>query len=158
MSNPDVTNSSAFLRSTRLFPQEVKQLSVEVDRAYIDLANSVNAKTNGLFATSKPTVTGESWYINGTRQQQGFRQVYNITGAGNIPHHLDLTKIGPFVRIYGTFTDGSVWYPLPYVDVVNANNQVSVKVTSTNIVITAGAGSPPSISSGTVVIEWIALG
>ena len=158
MSNPDVTNNAPFLRSTRLFPQDVKQLTVEVDRAYIDIANSVNAKTNGLFATSKPTVTGESWYIRGTKQQQGFRQVYNFTSAGNIPHNLDLTKIGPFVRIYGAFTDGSVWYPLPYVDVVASNRQVSVTVDAANIIIDEGGPPGPTISSGTIVLEWLALG
>jgi hypothetical protein len=41
------------------------------------------------------------------------------------------------------------------VDVVSAPNQVNVYVTPTNIVITAGAGSPPSITNGTVILEWL---
>ena len=94
---------------------------------------------------------------NKNQKQQGFRRVYPfgaITTATNIAHGLNIPII-QIVRIFGTFTNGTTWYPLPYVDVVAANNQVNVIVTSTNIVITPGAGSPPSISSGYVVLEWL---
>jgi len=53
-------------------------------------------------------------------------------------------------------TDGTNWYPLPYVDVIAANNQINVIVTPTDIVITAGAGAPPVITSGWVILEWLA--
>jgi hypothetical protein len=35
-------------------------------------------------------------------------------------------------------------------------NQIALSMDSTNIIITAGAGSPPTISSGQVVLEWLA--
>lgn len=152
-SNNSIQNS--FLRTTRDFPEDLHALSQEIDRTYVDVANAVNLRTIGIFPTKKPIMTGEGWFINAQRRQ-GLRQIYTFTAAGSIPHGINTANIYAFTKIYGTFTDGSIWYPLPYVNVVNANNQVSITVTSSNIVITAGAGAPPVITSGYVVLEWIA--
>jgi hypothetical protein len=153
---PSAVNHDTYLRTSRNFPMEAQALSVEVNRSYVDIANAVNTKIIGIFPVNRSAVTGESWYLNGpVQRQQTLRQVYTFTAAGNIPHGLNLAQLANFTRIYGTIFDGSVYYPLPYVDATAANNQISVKVTGTNIVITAGAGSPPSITSGLVVLEWL---
>lgn len=159
--SPTVLNSP-YLRVQRHFPTDNAQaLSVEVDRAYCDIASKANLRTIGLFPVNKPTINGEQWFVNLNKQtttkQEGLRQVYQFTAAGSIPHGISLGQISGFTRIFGTFTDGTNWYLLPYVDVVAANNQVNVMVTPTNIVIAAGSGSPPSITSGTVVLEWISI-
>jgi hypothetical protein len=154
----NVTNQVAFLRTSRNFPPDLNQLSIETNLAYVDIANKVNSRTIGIFTRNVASLNGEDWFVNTTNQkQQGFRRVYPfgaITGATNIAHGLNIPII-QIVRIFGTFTNGTNWYPLPYVDVVAANNQVNVIVTPTNIVITPGAGSPPSITSGYVVLEWL---
>jgi len=160
MSN--VVNQVAFLRTSRNFPEDLHQLTVEMDRSYIDIASSVNSRTIGIFPTTRSAQNGESWFLNNSQRQQGFRQVYTFTGAGSIPHGLKISQLGPFVRVYGAFTDGATppnehWYPLPYVDATDATNQVQVVITDTSIVITAGGGSPPTISSGVVVVEWLSL-
>lgn len=149
--------NAPYLRSQRNFPSESTQaLTVEIDKAYVDIANRVNARVIGIFATGSPSVTGEQWFSAGAAsRQQSQRQVYTFTSAGNIPHGLTFGDITNFVKIYGTFTDGTNWYPLPYVDVVSTTNQVNLYVTPTNIVITAGGGSPPSITNGTVILEWL---
>jgi len=149
---------SPYLRTQRSFPAENTQvLSVEVDRAYIDIAQKVNSRTVGTFPLNTPVVTGERWFLTGQpNSQQTLRQIYTFTAAGGIAHGITTTQIEGFTKIYGTFTDGTNWYPLPYVDVANANNQVNVYVSPTNIVITAGAGAPPAITSGIVVLEWLA--
>jgi hypothetical protein len=150
-------NPTPFIRTSRNFPQDPQALSVEINRSYVDIANAVNFRIIGIFPANVSAQTGESWFLTSNRQL-GFRQVYTFTSAGNIPHGINFLDYGPFVKIYGTFTDGSIWYPLPYVDTTAANNQINVVVNSTNIVITAGAGSPPSIVSGTIVLEWISQG
>ncbi len=150
-----VFNQSPFLRTSRSFPIDAQALSVEIDRTYIDVANTVNDRTIGIFATNRPVINGEAWFLMGIQgKRQALRQVYQITGAGSIPHGINVSQIGGFTRIYGTFTNGSIWYPLPYVDAAAATNQVQITVTATNIVITAGGGAP-AIVSGTVVLEWI---
>jgi hypothetical protein len=145
-----------FLRAQRNFPVDSQPLSVEINKSYVDIANAVNVRTIGLFPFNKSIINGEIWLLAGRNEkQQGIRQAYTFTSAGNIAHGLNLGNIAFFVRIFGTFTDGTNYYPLPYVDATAANNQVAVKVTPTNIVITAGGGSPPTITNGVVVLEWL---
>lgn len=153
----NILNNVAYLRTSREFPDEVKELSLQVNKAYIDISNAVNTRTIGLYSVNKSVITGDSWFVSNNQRQQTLRQVYNVTGAGNIAHGINTAQIAGFTSISGVFSDGTVWYPLPYVNVVADTNQVSVTVTSTNIVITAGAGSPPTITSGWIVLEWMAF-
>lgn len=159
LSQTTTNQKSPYLRVQRNFPTDKPQaLAIELDRSYVDIANKVNSRTIGIFPVNFPISTGEAWYLSGPLQkQQTLRQTYQVTGAGNIAHGINFTGIAGFTRIYGTFTDGTNWYPLPYVSATAANNQVALSVTPTNIVITAGAGSPPTISSGFVVLEWLSL-
>lgn len=147
---------SPYLRQQRNFPNDnIQALTVEIDRSYIDIASKINARTIGLFAIGNAMVTGEQWYLNGMPRQQTLRQLYTFTAAGNIAHGINLTQIAGFTKIYGTVQDNSGnWYPLPLVDAVSATNQISLHVTSTNIVITAGA-TAITIVSGFVVLEWL---
>lgn len=152
-----IINQAPFLRTTRNFPEEIQPLTVEINRSYVDIAAKVNNRVIGIFPTNRPAITGESWFYNANEKQQTLRQIYTFTAAGNIAHGIKVDQIAGFSRIYGTFTDGTNWYPLPYVDVTAANNQVNVIVTPTNITIAAGGGSPPSITSGFVVLEWLSI-
>lgn len=148
---------SPYLRDQRQFPNDdVKALSNQMDHTYIDIASKVNARTIGTYATNFPIVSGEQWYITGgNTKQQTLRRLYVVTGAGNIAHGIDTAAISGFTRIYGTFTDSTSWYPIPYVDTTAFANQVSINVTPTNIVITKGAGV--TITSGWVVLEWLSV-
>lgn len=151
-----ISNQAPFLRVQRNFPPEQDELLVELDKSYLDIASAVNQRTISTFATDLTYLTGEQWFLQGNpRTLSSFRQVYPITGTGSYIHDIDFNRIQGFSRIWGTFTDGTVFYPLPYVDETSATNQISINLTSTNIVITAGAGSPPTISNGLVVLEWI---
>lgn len=155
----NTVNQVPFLRTSRDFPQEAQPLSLELNKAYIDIANVVNARTIGLFPSSQPGINGESWFVAGSNQkQQGLRRVYPfISSSLTIAHGINTSQISGFIRVFGTFVDGSgVWYPLPYVDVLNVTNQVNIIVNTTNIVITLGAGAPPTLASGYVVLEWLA--
>jgi len=149
----NVVNQVSFLRTSREFPEELHTLAVEINKGYIDIANAVNSRTIGIFPKNRPAITGESWFITSQRQQT-LRQVYTFTSAGSIPHGINFATIAGFTAIYGTIYTGTNWIPLPYVDVVNATNQISVIVNSSNIVISAGA-TAPTISSGFVVLEWL---
>lgn len=151
----NVTNQVSYLRTSRQFPEDLRQLTIEITKTYIDLANAINNRVISIFSKNVPSITGENWFITNQRQQ-GFRQIYTFTSAGSIPHFINFTNVFAFVKIYGTFTNGTNWYPLPYVDVTAANNQVNIIVTPTNIVITGGSGGgQPTITSGFVVLEWI---
>jgi hypothetical protein len=155
MSN-NVVNQVAFLQTTRIFPKDAELLSVELGKSYIDIAATVNSRIISIFPTVHPAITGEQWFIKNNLKQEGLRQVYPITGTGSYPHGINLSAIGGFTKIYGTFTDGTSWYPLPFVSVVAANNQVNLFVGGTNIFVTGGGGAgQPVVLSGFVVLEWI---
>jgi hypothetical protein len=152
--------NAPYLQRQRDFPsKDIGSLSKQMDITYIDIAQKVNDRTVGIFAVNFPVITGEAWYLQGQpRKQQTLRQVYIITGPGpiiTIPHGITLSQIAGFTKIYGTFTDGTNWYPLPYVDVLSATNQVNVIVNPTNIIITRGAGAAPAITKGWVILEWL---
>lgn len=151
-------NNTSFLRTSREFPEDIKLLANQINKTYVDIANAVNGRTISLFTTNVPSVNGEQWFISGNnRRQQGSRKAFTFTSALlTFPHGINFNQIYGFTRIYGTFTDDTNWYPLPYVDVVSATNQINLVITPTNIVITEGAGSPPGLISGFVVLEWIA--
>lgn len=152
----DVMNQASFLRTSRAFPETPKELSVEVNRTYIDIARNVNTRVIGFFILNRSTVTGESWFITQNKRQQGLREVYRFDDANLIiTHGIQFASLTNFIRIWGTFFDGTSWQTLPYVDVVSVTNQINVRVTSTQIIITKGAGAP-AIQNGLVVLEWLA--
>lgn len=146
---------SPFLRTQRTFPQTAQELSVELNRSYVDIAQNVNARTLGIFATGNQLANGEYWYLQGnTQRQQGLREVYIFTSFSAITHGINIANISEFIRIFGTFSDASGnSYPLPFV-ASTAANQVGVTVTPTQITFDAGAGSPTPVS-GVIVLEWI---
>ena len=87
-------------------------------------------------------------------KQQGLRQVYTFTSTGTIPHGINLNNISQFTRPSGTFTDGTNSYGCIYASNIAIAGQVSFYIDPTNINIIAGAGAP-SITSGTIILEWI---
>ena len=151
----NVINQTPYLRTTRNFPNDIDLLIVELSKSYIDTSNAVNNRIISTFPTVRPIVTGENWFFGG-KKYQGLREVYEISSTGTIAHNIDTSSIQAFTKIYGTFTDGTLWYPLPYVDVTSVTDQIQLTVDSTNINITGGGGGgQPSITSGFVVLEWI---
>lgn len=153
--NLQTVSNAPYLRVQRNFPDDSPQtLSVEVDKMYVDVAACTNARTIGLYST-KALINGESFYLTGTNsKQQVFRQVFVFTSDGTFPHGINFLSVAFFTRISGTILDNAGnWYPLPLVDVVNVTNQISIKVNSTNIIVTRGA-TAPVVSKIIVILEW----
>jgi hypothetical protein len=159
VTNPtQVTQRTPYLRVQRNFPQESQPLSVELNKAYVDIANVVNARTIGIFPVNAPSVNGETWFINGEAgRQQGLRQVYTFTASGAIPHGIlwnSVSFISP--RSYGSYTDGTNWYGVVFSTPVPPVGQVNFYVTPTNIVVVAD-GAAPAITSGYIILEWVSV-
>jgi hypothetical protein len=84
------------------------------------------------------------------------RNVFEFSDSNlTITHGINLAGVSYFTRIYGTFFDGTYWWPLPYVDVTSATNQINVSVSATQIIFKKGGGSPPAVSNGLIIIEWL---
>lgn len=148
---------SPYLREQRKFPYgDVRELANQSDHAYIDIAQKMNAREIGLYATGFQIVNGQGWYLNGGNlKQQALRQVYQFTVAGNIPHGLNWASVS-FIspNSYGTYTDGTNWYGVIYASSTAIAGQVSFYVTPTNIVVLVDAGAPVP-TSGIINLEWV---
>jgi hypothetical protein len=131
----------------------LKQLTVELGRAYTSIQENMNVRTIGIFAVNKAAIGGESWYLN-TQKQQNLRQIYPFKATGSIPHFLNFSEISQFTKCTGSFTDGTNWYGAIYAGSTAVANQVSFYITENNIVIQSN-GTAPTILNGTIVLEWI---
>lgn len=147
-------NQVPYLRTSREFPEDIKQLTQEVNKSYIDIAGAVNVRTIGIFPISRPAITGESWYIYGNRRQQSVRQVFNITSLTSFNHNLFWDDIQFFSVIRGIGYDGTNYYPIPYVNATDATANIGIYVTPTQVVFTTGADSPV-ITSALIILEWL---
>lgn len=151
----NVVNQVAFLRTTREFPEEIHQLCVESNKAYVDIANAVNNRIIGIFPTNMPAITGESWFPTNQRQQT-LRKIFILTSTASIPHGLDkiYSSIVYFTRNWGEFTDGTNWYGLIHGSNVAIAGQISFYVDPININFVVGAGAPV-FSKGILILEWM---
>jgi len=143
-----------YLRTSREFPEEIKQLTVEVNKSYVDTANAINNRTISIFPTSRPAINGESWFLVNNQKQQGFRQVYTFTSTATIAHGIKVVVPEQFIRCFGSYTDGTNTYGLIFGSTVAIAGQISFYVTATNIVFVSGGGAPVP-TKGTVVLEWV---
>jgi hypothetical protein len=151
----NLINGSPYLRETRSFPGE-DELVVELNKAYIDTSLAVNARTIGLFPTNRGAITGEKWYLSQNRPQQSVRRVYPFTSTASINHTLTLSELSQFSRLFGTYTDGTNWYGLIAGSNVAIAGQQGFYITPTQIVFVSGGGAP-TVTQGTIVLEWLSF-
>jgi hypothetical protein len=156
----NIVNQTAFLRTAKEFPEDVHQLSFEVNRTYVDIANAVNNRTIGIYPANRPAVTGNSFFQTTTRKQT-FRQIYVVSvadiAAGFINHNIKNVFAGQFINCFGSYTDGTNTFGLFFASSVPIAGQTTFYVTSTQIILRVGAGAPV-LTSGIIVLEWITSG
>lgn len=149
-----IINQVAYLRTTREFPEDLHALALEANKAYLDTAAAVNARTIGIFTTNRPSLTGESYFLKGNQRQQAFRQVYQFTTTTSITHGITVTDSNQFIHCYGSYTDGTNDYGLFYASSIAIAGQITFHITATQIVFHVGAGAP-ALTSGRIVLEWL---
>lgn len=157
MNSNRIINQFPYLRAQRRFPTEVKDLITEIDRTYVDVANMVNARSIALFTMNKPTNTGQSWYFQSeTERKQVFRQVYPFNGSTTtIPHGIPNTEYLYFTKCFGFYTDGTNFYGALFAGNLEIADQITFYVTPTDIEVIISSGTPPSITQGYIVLEWL---
>ncbi len=157
----NIANQVPYLRTSREFPEDVKKLTTEMSKAYIDTSNAVNNRTIGIFPVNRSAVTGESWFLQGNQRQQGLRQVYTFTSTVDIDIGFKISSISQFTKLDGTYTDGTNWYGVIAGTSVAVAGQIlfyvalnGASTTSDVIRFVVGAGAP-ALTSGKIVLEWI---
>ena len=160
----NIVNEVPYLRTSRQFPEDLKQLTVEINKSYIDIANAVNNRTISIFPKNLPAITGESWFIT-SQKQQTYRQIYTFGTIASgteldIPTNINPNNILRFTKIYGTVTlsTGDDFRPLPYVDPNTLTTSMALLVGQVagqqQIRIVLGP-TAPNVGSGCVVLEWL---
>lgn len=148
-----IANVTPFLQTTKHYPNTVKDLAYELNKSYIDSAQAINNRTISIFSTISTYLNGERYFINTSDERLGFRQLYSFTTSTTIPHNLNINDILYFTKIYGTFTDGTNWYPLPYVS-TTVTDQIGITIDGTNINLVVG-GTAPVPTKGLITLEWV---
>lgn len=165
MSSASVINQISFVKTTREFPDDLYQLSREMNRGWIELAAAINNRIIGIFPTGKPAQTGESWFINSSDRQSSLREVYTfgaVTNGATLNTGFKFSSISGFTRCWGEYTDSSGnWYGLIFASPTAIAGQISfwLKVNgsstiSDQIVFQVDVAAPTPVS-GTLVLEWI---
>ena len=160
-----IINQNAYLPTSRSFPEDPTDLSMELSKAYIDITNAVNGRTISLFPANHVALTGEGWFYN-NQKQQSLRKIYPFTVAGSFPHGINFFNYLNVPRGFGSYVDttGNNSYGVIYGTNVPISGQVSFYITKNsapnvldgNIIILSGAGAP-SIKTGTIIIEWLSI-
>lgn len=156
-------NRVPFLRVSRSFPEEIHELSSEVNRSYVDIANAVNNRTIGIYPVNNSSFTGNSYFLT-SKRQQGLRQTYVFTGTSDINIGFKLSSISTVALMYGTYTNtstGSVFGLIPATSVVITGQisfylAVNASSTTSDVLKFVVDGAAPALNSGIIVLEWIA--
>lgn len=157
---PSSTFGNTYLTTTRDFDQDDVNLRILLNQMYVEIANALNLKSNGIFEIVE-TQTGEQFFGSSTDQQKkrfSFRKVFSFgavaaSGTETIAHNIN--NLSFFTHIYGTcVTDVIDYRPIPYAAITAVTDQIEVKVDSTNIIIDNGS-TAPNITSGIIVLEYI---
>ena len=146
--------STPFLPQNRSFSKDPEQFLIQITNLYADIARYLNAREIGGYQNIEQ-VSGQ-FFTDTTNAQQpksGFRKVFPFSDANlNFAHNIsNLTRTS---YIGGSFTDGSNFYPLPFVTADAGADQVEIYLTSTNVVIVKG-GFAPAITDGLVIVEYL---
>ncbi len=150
----NVVNQVPYLRTSRDFPKDIDELSIQLSKSYLDIANVVNQRIIGIFPTVRPAITGESYFITNNQRQQTLRQVYTFTNTIAINHNIKNVFPNQFTSCYGSYTDGINSYGLFFATSVAIAGQITFYITSTQIIFLIGAGAP-AMTSGRIVLTWL---
>jgi len=150
----NVVNQIPYLRTSRNFPEEISELTVQVNKSYVDIATAVNYRTIGIFPTNRPAITGESWFINANPRQQTLRQVYTFTSTASINHGILVVDPDQFTNCFGSYTNGTRSYGLFWSNDVVIPGQITFYLTSTQIVFLVGAGAT-ALTKGKITLQWL---
>lgn len=155
-------NASPYIVSSRTFPKEGDELHNVLNKMYFEVANGVNARTNGVFDKFQ-IATGNRYFNDGdpTNRKQSFRQIYSIAALPNtttatIASGIAIDANTMFVNIYGVaqsatiavaFTPWVVGTPndAPYLRVNMSTGNIEIITTSANW----------TTFSGIIVLEYI---
>lgn len=153
--NTSIKVNMPFLIQTRLFPEDMEELREELNKAYIETSNAVNARTIGVYDTFQ-SATGNKWFNDGdpTNPREGyhkailFENVIAPGGSDSIAHNIEgLKKVLKW--------NGSCETTVP--DSRPFGMGIQVSITDTDVIISLDAAASFSINNAVVIPEYVLI-
>lgn len=144
----------SFLQISQRFSEQEDQRLIQHTQLQSDTARYLNTREIATYDLVM-IQTGQQWFNPASTmiKRYGFRQVYQVSDASlTITHGIPNLTLCTYIG--GGFTDGTLFYPLPYVSAVSVANQIQINVSATQIIVTKG-GAAPAITSGVIVLEFL---
>lgn len=136
------------------FPTDQTEFLNMLSLIYKRIAASVNSK-EGAFYLLQELANFQQFFTSGNPQKNrsGYRRVFELNpGSLTFNHGISgISQITNYWAIANTATD---FRKVPYTDVVNVTNQISMRVTTTQVIIVNGA-TAPAITGGIIVLEYV---
>lgn len=126
------------------FTDDEQPLRDKLNKIYTDIANIVNDKKRKDQYLQQEDITADVW-VNG---KAIFRQTFptgTLAATNTNPITTNIKTIDTLVLAYGSITNGTTQKTLPYSN-PDATQNIAVDVTSTQILLTTGAGMPANYS------------
>jgi len=161
MTTPNNRGVNLYLPNSIYLPDDLPQMLIRLQAYLTEISLKVNMREIGIYQKAE-IYTGEIWFNEpgSLLNQTTLRQVYTFGAipAGTqllIPHNIVAINGVTFTHIYGTAINSvPLSLPLPFVDVNNVTNQISLFIGPVNIAINVGA-TAPALTSGIVVLEYL---
>lgn len=150
---------------------QFKELLIRLYQNLNNMALALNVKDSAYYNTQE-FVNGQMFFPNplnnsSTASTAAFRNVYRqVVNFGALPsngtpisvaHHIPINAAYTFTRIYATASDTTnlKYLPVPYSSGVDIAHNISLDVTSTNVIITSGGHDYSSYNVCYVVLEYL---
>ncbi len=142
-----------YLQQNTTYSEKEDQRLLQHTKFAADSARYTNTREIALYDLVE-LQTGQQWFTPGNAQKKryGFRKTFSFNDTSLTFNH-GITGITFVTYIGGGFTEGTFFYPLPFVSTV-ITDQIKLAATATQIIVTKGATAPP-ITIGVIVLEYL---
>lgn len=152
-------NSDLPLQSNQLpisveFPREQESFIEVLTLLYKRIADSVNKKEGSLYLLQE-LANFQQFFVQNDPQRirNGYRRVFILDPATLTFNH-NITGITQITNYWAIANTATGFRKVPFVDTTNVTNQISMRVTTTQVIIVNGA-TAPAITGGIVVLEYL---
>lgn len=149
-------SDGSLVPTTFYVPKDWDEFQIKFTEIYQLIANAVNTREISIY-NSEETFTGKLFYTTGNAQvfRPVYRKSYNFSDASlTFSHGINDLEIVIEWKGGGRDNAGN-YFPIPFVDTIAIGNQIKVDIIGSNIVVTKGGGTPPTISDAYLTLEYL---
>lgn len=152
--NSDIPLQTNQLPISVEFPKEQESFLEVLTLLYKRIADAVNRKEGSLYLLQE-LANFQQFFVsnNPQRIRNGYRRVF-ILDPANLTFNHNITGIVQFTNYWAIANTATDFRKIPYTDTTNVTNQISMRVTTTQVIITNGA-TAPAITGGIIVLEYL---